>query len=263
MISRDGGIPYYQQLSEILIKQIDKGVFKPSEQIPTEMELSKRYKLNRHTVRHAIEKLKKDGFLYTIKGKGTFVANTKITYNVSEKTRFSTSILEAGLSPDARLVDSYKISAGRELSRKLNIKSSDKVVVLEIVRFANKIPFCYTTSFLSSNRFSNIQNHIEGNFSLYDLLKKHYDVEVTRISSVFEVTMPESPDMETLQISPQIPLLIVKSIAKDQNGEIVEYCITKFRGDICSLAVDFNEKGGERHTVKSYSNGKSCQPIKE
>ncbi|WP_333654857.1 hypothetical protein [Dissulfurispira sp.] len=45
MISRDGGIACYQQLSEILIKQIEKGVFKPSEQIPTEMELSKRYKL--------------------------------------------------------------------------------------------------------------------------------------------------------------------------------------------------------------------------
>lgn len=243
MINRDLSIPYYEQLAEIIIKQIEEGILKTNEQIPTEMELSKRYKINRHTVRHAIEKLKKDGFLYTIKGKGTFVANTKITYNVSRKTRFTTSILEVGLNPDARLLESYEISAGREISRKLNIKPLEKVNVLEIVRFANKIPICHTTSFLSSNRFSNIQNHIKGNFSLYDLLKKHYGVEATRISSVFEVTMPESPDMDILQISPKIPLLIVKSIAKDQNGEIVEYCITKFRGDIFSLVVNFNGEG--------------------
>ncbi|MCL4476200.1 MAG: phosphonate metabolism transcriptional regulator PhnF [Nitrospirae bacterium] len=243
MISRDGGVACYQQLSEILIKQIGKGVFKPSEQIPTEMELSKRYKLNRHTVRQAIERLENEGFVYKIKGKGTFVANTKISYKVSRKTRFTTSILDVGLSPDARLLDSYEISAGRELSRKLNIKSSDKVVVLEIVRFVNKIPFCHTTSFLNSDRFPDIQNHIKGSFSLYELLKKHYDVEATRTSSSFEVSMPENSYMDILQISPKIPLLVVKSIAKDQNGEFVEYCITKFRGDICSIAVDFNGEG--------------------
>lgn len=243
MISRDGGIACYQQLSEILIKQIEKGVFKPSEQIPTEMELSKRHKLNRHTIRHAIERLENEGFVYKIKGKGTFVANTKIAYKVSRKTRFTTSVLEAGLRPDARLLDSYKIAAGRELFRKLNIKSSDKVVVLEILRFVNKIPFSQTTSFLSSDRFPDIQNHIQGNFSLYELLKKHYGVEATRTSSSFVVSLPESVDMDLLNISPKVPILIVKSISKDQKGAIVEYCISRLRGDLCSLTMDFN---GER-----------------
>ena len=243
MINRDRGIACYQQLSEILIKQVEEGVLKSSEQIPTEMELSKRYKLNRHTVRQAIERLKNEGFVYTIKGKGTFVANTKISYKVSRKTRFTTSILDVGLNPDARLLDSYEISAGRELSRKLNIKSSDKVTVLEILRFVNKMPFCQTTSFLGSDRFPDIQNHIRGNFSLYDLLKKHYNIEATRASSSFDVSMPENSDMDILQISPKIPLLVVKSIAKDQNRKVVEYCITKFRGDMCSITVDFNGEG--------------------
>ncbi len=64
-----------------------------------------------------------------------------------------------------------------------------------------------------------------------------------RTSSTFEVSMPENTDMDILQISPKIPLLVVKSTAKDQNREVVEYCITKFRGDICSIAVDFNGEG--------------------
>lgn len=243
MISRDGGIACYQQLSEILIKQIGKGVFKPSEQIPTEMELSKRYKLNRHTVRQAIERLENEGFVYKIKGKGTFVANTKISYKVSRKTRFTTSILDVGLSPDARLLDSYEIAAGSELSKKLNILPSDKVSVLEILRFVNKIPFCLTTSFLNSEKFPGFRNLIKDSFSLYDLLKRHYGVDATRASSTFEVSMPESPDMDILNLSPKAPILIVKSISKDQKGCVVEYCITKFRGDMCSISVDFNGEG--------------------
>ena len=54
---------------QILIKQIEKVFLSPSEQIPTEMELSKRYKLNRHTVRQAIERLENEGFVYKIKGR--------------------------------------------------------------------------------------------------------------------------------------------------------------------------------------------------
>ncbi len=243
MISREGGIACYQQLSGILHKQIEEGEFRPGKQLPTETELSRRYKLNRHTIRQAIGRLQSEGLVYTIKGKGTFVANSKISYKVSRKTRFTTSVLDVGLSPDARLLDSYEISAGSELSRKLNIKSSDKVVVLEILRFVNKIPFCHTTSFLSSDRFPDIQAHIKGSFSLYELLKKHYGIEAMRASSSFEVSLPESSDMDMLQISSKVPVLIVKSTSKNSKGDIVEYCITRFRGDLCSITVNFNGEG--------------------
>ena len=243
MISRDGGIACYQQLSEILIKQIGKGVFKPSEQIPTEMELSKRYKLNRHTVRQAIGRLENEGLVYKIKGKGTFVASDKINYKVSKRTSFTTSILDVGLNPDARLLDSYEIAAGKELSKRLNIQSSDRVIVLEIVRFVNKMPFCHTTSFLSKTKFPELRSLISGSFSLFGLLKKHYGVDALRKSSTFEVSMPEGSDMDILKISQKVPVLIVKSISKGEAGDVVEYCITKFRGDMCSISVDFNGEG--------------------
>ncbi|MCX7914064.1 MAG: phosphonate metabolism transcriptional regulator PhnF [Thermodesulfovibrionales bacterium] len=244
MIQKDSGVACYQQLSEILIKQIDEGYLKPNQKIPTEMELSKMYKLNRHTVRKALERLEDKGFVYKVKGKGTFVSNTKIVYKVSKKTRFTTSILDIKLTPDARLIDSYDIRADSELSKTLNVPASDKVTVLEILRLVNKIPFCHTTSFLSKERFPSIESHIVGSFSLYEILKRHYGVEVIRSSSQFEVSLPDKSDIEILQISPQVPLLIVKSIAKDQGGEIVEYCITKFRGDMCIISVDLNGERG-------------------
>jgi DNA-binding GntR family transcriptional regulator len=46
--------------------------------------------------------------------------------------------------------------------------------------------------------------------------------------------------MEILEISPKTPLLVVESLAESQDGDTVEYCLTKFRGDLCSITVDFN-----------------------
>jgi phosphonate metabolism transcriptional regulator PhnF len=241
MINRDGGVTCYQQLSEILLNQIESGLFKPGHQLPTETELSKRYKLNRHTVRQGLGRLEDKGFVYKIKGKGTFVANNKIAYKVSEKTRFTTSILEVGLSPDAELLDFYEISAGNELAQKLRISPDDKVVVLEILRHVNTIPFCQTTSFLSAQKFPGLHNHLQGNFSLYALLKERFQVETTRTSSSFEVSWPETMDMDRLHISPKVPILIVKSLSKDQEENIVEYCLSRFRGDLCSFTLEFEK----------------------
>lgn len=243
MIIRDSGVACYQQLSDILIAQIEKKDLKPGNQLPTEIELSKVYKLNRHTVRQAIERLENEGFVYRMRGKGTFVANNKIPYKISKKARYTTSILDVGLTPDARLLDSFETTAGRELSVKLNVNPADKVTVLEILRFVNKIPFCQTTSFLSSAKFPELMNHMSGPFSLYKLLREQYGVEATRASSTFEVSTAERSDIDILQISPRVPLLIVKSISKSQHGEIAEYCITKFRGDLCNITVDFNNEG--------------------
>jgi len=244
MINKNSEVPCYSQLSEILLEQIRTGAFPPGVQLPTEIAISKKYKLNRHTVRRAIDKLEAEGLVYKIKGKGTFLAKTKIPYMVSEKTKFTTSILMAGLQPDARLVETYEVIAGDEFSIKLNIKPTDKVSVLEILRYADEIPFCHTTSFLSAKKFPGIRDLLSGSFSLYRLLEEHYGIEASRKSSTFEVCMPNDQDMEILEISPKTPLLVVASLSESQNGDIVEYCLTKFRGDLCSITVDFNDTRG-------------------
>ncbi len=246
MINKNSEVPCYSQLSEILLGQIRTGAFPPGMKLPKEIAISKKYKLNRHTVRRAIDKLEAEGLIYKIKGKGTFLAKTKIPYNVSKKTQFTTSILQAGLQPDARLLDMYEITAGVEFSDRLKIQPAEKVSVLEILRYADGIPFSHTTSFLSAQKFPCIHNLLnrDRSFSLYQLLEEHYGIEATRKSSRFEVAMPDDRDMESLQISPKTPLLVVKSLSESPDGEIVEYCLSKFRGDLCSITVDFNDLRG-------------------
>ena len=66
-------------------------------------------------------------------------------------------------------------------------------------------------------------------------------MEPVRHESVFEVVMPDRREMEILRISQINPLLVVKSLAKDQSGRSVEYVISRIRGDIGSVAVNFSE----------------------
>ncbi len=242
MIKRDNGVTYYHQLSNILIEQIGDGTFRKGNRLPTENELSRAYGLNRHTVRRAIERLEDEGLIYKIKGKGSFVANTKIPFKVSQKTQFTTLMLSAGLTPDSKLLNSYEIAAGKELSEKLHIDPPSKVVALDILRYADEVPFCHSMSYLRSDIFPGLLNLLNGLYSIYGVLKKHYDVDMQRVSSTFEVSMPGDQEMDMLQIPARMPVLVVSSISRTQHGDLVEYCKTSFRGDLSRITVDFDSE---------------------
>lgn len=75
IIDRNSPVPSYFQLQTWLIEQIEQGVFKPNDKIPTEQELQKITGLARATIRQAIQNLVNLGYLERKKRAGTFVLN--------------------------------------------------------------------------------------------------------------------------------------------------------------------------------------------
>ena len=73
IIDRNSPIPNYFQLQNWLQEQIEQGVFKPGDRIPTEAEFSKITGLARATIRQAIQNLVNMGLLVRKRRLGTFV----------------------------------------------------------------------------------------------------------------------------------------------------------------------------------------------
>jgi GntR family transcriptional regulator of arabinose operon len=63
----------YQKLKEYFIRSIRKGSLEHGARVPSEPELIKQYKLSRNTIRQAMKELENEGYVYRIRGKGTFV----------------------------------------------------------------------------------------------------------------------------------------------------------------------------------------------
>ena len=77
-IVQDSKLPFYQQLYDLLHKNIVGGRWGPGDMLPSETELIDRYQVSRITVRQALALLVKDGLIYRRRGLGTFVAIPKI-----------------------------------------------------------------------------------------------------------------------------------------------------------------------------------------
>ncbi|MDO4189853.1 MAG: GntR family transcriptional regulator [Lachnospiraceae bacterium] len=66
--------PIYEQIIEQIQKLIVSEVFKPNEKIPSVRSLAMEISINPNTIQRAYMQLEKDGWIYTVKGKGNFVS---------------------------------------------------------------------------------------------------------------------------------------------------------------------------------------------
>jgi GntR family transcriptional regulator of arabinose operon len=73
-IHKDSPIPLHEQLLNELRRAILSGELEPGRRIPSEPELFESLKISRTTIRQAWDAAVREGLLYRVQGKGTFVA---------------------------------------------------------------------------------------------------------------------------------------------------------------------------------------------
>lgn len=73
-IDNKSGAPIYEQIYTQLKTQIINGTLQEDEALPSIRNLAKDLRISVITTKRAYDELEKDGFIYTVAGKGCFVA---------------------------------------------------------------------------------------------------------------------------------------------------------------------------------------------
>ena len=69
-------VPVYEQLMGYIKSAIIRGEMKPGEGLPSVRVLAAELKISALTVKKAYDRLEEEGFVVTVHGKGSFVAET-------------------------------------------------------------------------------------------------------------------------------------------------------------------------------------------
>ena len=81
--------PIYEQIVKRYKNLIVKGVLKPDEKIPSVRSLAIEISINPNTIQKAYTQLEQQGFIYTIKGRGNFVAGNSELKDIKKQEIFS------------------------------------------------------------------------------------------------------------------------------------------------------------------------------
>lgn len=84
ILTKGNGLPLYLQVKKQIMNQIQVGLLKVGQKMPTERELSELLKVSRNTITSAYKELEKEGVLKSYQGKGTFVAEENNTWEQKE-----------------------------------------------------------------------------------------------------------------------------------------------------------------------------------
>ena len=232
-----GHLPVFKQISNVLGDEIQKS-YKPGDILPSEKDLAKRFKVNRHTVRRAISELVTLGQLGTLQGKGTIVQQKPINYSIHSTTRFTETLENAGRLAESLVLKKVGIPAQQEVAEMLEIEEGKPVILVETLRKMDGAPFSVGSHFLPLDRVFEVMRAYHGG-SLHDFLLQHYGIRLRRKISLISAVAPTQYDMELLEITANHPLLRVKSVNIDQTtGEPLELAVSRFKGISTQLSVE-------------------------
>ncbi|MEA5581487.1 phosphonate metabolism transcriptional regulator PhnF [Nodularia harveyana UHCC-0300] len=233
-------IPIYAQIADQLRENIHQGVYQIGEQLPTEMKLAEQFAVNRHTIRQAIALLKNEGFLRVDRGKGTFIAAKTIRYAIGQRVRYNQTLKAQGLQSRFQLLRVLELVADHAISKGLEIDYGQPVALIERLGFADEEPISVGAGYFPLQRFPNFLEPknikiLEEKQSISQFLQQVYGCDHIRRSTCVSARLVQPQDAKWLQLPLNQPILLAESVNIDQTGKVIEYGVTRLRGDRMEL----------------------------
>ncbi|MBP6903234.1 MAG: GntR family transcriptional regulator [Burkholderiaceae bacterium] len=221
--------PLYQQIKGLITRDLQAGVWKPGEAIPSELDLAARFKVSQGTVRKAIDELAAENLLVRRQGKGTFVA-THAEQHI--QYRFLRLMPDDGADQRLarRLLDCRRSRAPADVARALEIKSGDAVVQLRRLLLAPAAgaaaerPVVLDEIWLPGALFKGLTAERLADYKgpMYGMFETEFGVRMIRAEEKIRALAADADDAGLLAVPAGTPLLSVERLSFTYGDKPVE-----------------------------------------
>lgn len=237
-IDKKSEIPLYQQLAHSIKKAVDEQKLKENDKIPAENEFCKIYDLSRTTVRQALDILEKDGYIYKLRGKGSYVSTPKIYQNRSSFSKFYDDMRSLGKVPVSKII-SLKIKvADAYVREKMQLEENEMLCQIKWIRYGNNEPLIYEIINLNYKLVDGIEMKELTDKKLYDILSEEYGIKMTHGKELFYPCKLDINEAKKLGLKENDLGMKVERVVF-QGKDVVEYTTSTVRGDRFIYTTNF------------------------
>ena len=237
-IEQEPGVAVWRQISQTLHRDISSGGYQPGEKMPTEAMLSKRFGVNRHTVRRAISDLVDRGLVRVEQGRGTFVAEDVVEFVVGERTRFTELMSAQQRTPGTRLIRAMELPAEEMVADNLKLRAGTKVVLIERLGEADGRPISIGSHYFPSRRLPGLIAAFEERRSITRALADIGISDYLRLSTRVRSRRATAEEAQLIKVSPATPVLETLAVNCDTDGRRIEFGVSRFASNRVELRFD-------------------------
>ncbi|WP_341301971.1 GntR family transcriptional regulator [Lysinibacillus sp. FSL H8-0500] len=227
----------YLQVIDRLKSDIEAGIFKENEKLPSEFELSKSLGVSRATLREALRLLEEENVIVRRHGVGTFV-NPKplFTSGIEQLSSISSMIEAAGMEPGSRFLKAAEHIPSEEDLKRFQCDDEDKILTIERVRTADGEPVVYCIDRLPA-RFLPTDFVDKKEVSLFSALEQSGKIHVAYAITYIDPVGYHEQASPILDCGRETALLVLKQLHYDEHDQVVLYSKNYFRADKFSFHV--------------------------
>lgn len=229
--------PLYLQIANQLRLEIVN--YKAGELISGELPLAKRFGVNRHTVRRALDVLENEGLVLRIQGKGTQVLSRHTVYPIKLQNAFSSAVHAQGKEVTARLIRKQFREASLEEQELLDLPAESELFEVQTLRLIDERPVSLIRHCFSVDKQALFSSYQGGSVRHYLGQRHHY---LERYSSVIGARLASVEEASRLDLSKKSPVLTVMTVSHDQQGQVFELAYSVTRSDSFQYKIVLKEK---------------------
>jgi GntR family transcriptional regulator len=227
------------QLKELVVEQIEHGSWLPGDRLPSEAELCERFGVSRTVVRQALTELVHEGHIVREQGKGSFVAQPKISEGLVQRlTGFHEDMAQRGLRPTSKVLRQEVVPASPALARYLEVEPRSELIVIDRLRYVRGEPLVLVTTCIPRQLCPQLLDVDLQHRSLYDVLRQEAGIVITRGQRWIEAVAATARQASLLAVRKGAPLIRLESVSYQADGIPVEYYDAIHRSDRARFEVD-------------------------
>jgi len=220
----------YLQVIDRLKKDIQEGVYKEKEKLPSEADLAKKLGVSRSTLREALRILEDENVIVRRHGVGTFV-NSKppFTSGIEQLNSVTKMIEKAGMKPGTIFLGSSSKTATEDDIKRFSCSFDDEFILIERVRTADGDPVVYCLDKIPKKVFPENISYKDG--SIFHMLESDGGKRITHAVSDIEPLGYHEKISPILKCDSNTALLVLKQLHYNEVDEPILYSVNYFRAD--------------------------------
>ncbi|MCW2781805.1 MAG: transcriptional regulator, GntR family [Marmoricola sp.] len=238
-LDREGPVPLYYQLQELLKEDIDAGHWQAGQILPSESDLEAGLGVSRTVIRKALDVLQSDGQVIRQKGRGTVVAQPKLRYGAVATAQEWLHEDMAERAQLAEIIDVRLVNAGGNMGKLLQVPAASQLFEVTVVTSVGE-PVSLTQAYvrcdaspeLAAATAANTGLPLEiGGPELLHQLAASYGLRVHRSELSVEATTANEFECKTLRISARAPMFLVSTLVSDIDDTPLAFLRSVIRTD--------------------------------